>query len=134
MAAKKNIVASGSGAHAPRRKGVAGQKVPRKMYPYVRADQQKGGLAPDMGRLINSQSAALEQQGNKPGALNNRNEMTRGKASGSLRKAWTRASGKATGASRILRVMDSRGVSRSTAKSIIAGAHTVSFGQDPFSK
>lgn len=126
--ARKN---STTAKHSPRRKAAPGVKLARKLYPYVRAEQEKNGLAPAMRQFIEKNTAALEEQGNKPGTLNALNRMARGKSSGALRRAWTRTSQKGTKASRILSLMDKRNISRSAAKSELAGAHTVSFGQDP---
>jgi len=115
-----------------RRQRVAGNKLPRKVYPRITAEQKKAGLAPAMEGMINRQNANLEDQGNRPGALDKQLRMSHNKAKGSLRRPWGTAITKSTGSKNVMKLMDSRGLARRKAMSAIKDATKVSFGADPF--
>lgn len=114
---------------AARRKAAPGQTLARKQYPYVTAEQRKSGAAPAMEGFINKNRVALEEQGNRPGALKN-HRMSQTAAKGKLRSNWNKAAKKGN----ITRLMRSQGISKDDAKSALTKAHKVSFTSDPKKK
>ena len=102
----------------------------RKLYPYVRSEQKKSGIAPAMERFINAHRSELEDQGNR--ALNGTpGRMSRNQAKGDLRTSWSRAQNKGANSRAIKNYVSKNGGSRGRAEKRLVQAHSVSFGADP---
>ena len=112
-----------------RRKAAPGQKLPRKVYPSVTAEQRRQGIAPAMEKFINKNYNDLVAQGNRKGVLDSGKKMARTKATGSLKKRWNAAAER--GKSSVGKLISKRNMTASQAKTALAGAYKVKFQADP---
>lgn len=116
--------------HAPRRKRIPGQKLARKMYPYVRKDQ-KGTF---MDTHIPNHTQELEKDGNAKNGLNQEKRLPHTKAQGRYKQPWAKNANKGTSARAVSDHQKKNGGTRRDAKAALKKVYEVSFGADPKSR